>query len=135
MSVERQARLWQWAAVAYGVAAVLFLLYFPSVTVAGYQRPLLQVLGPAMVIPVSLPVLATLIPAVLPWRKALVAWIVTGALVVFVVVTVLSVGMIYLPAAFFTGVAAYLHGRAPIEDAPLPPDDWPKRRPTAGNGP
>jgi hypothetical protein len=42
--------------------------------------------------------------------------------------------MIYLPAAFFTGVAAYLHGRAPIEDAPLPPDDWP-RRPTAGNGP
>jgi hypothetical protein len=134
MSVARQARLWQWAAVAYGVAAVLFLLYFPSVTVAGYQRPLLQVLGPGMVIPVSLPVLVTLIPAVLPWRKALVAWIVTGALVVFIAVTVLSVGMIYLPAAIFTGVAAYLHGRAPIEDAPLPPDDWPKRRPTAGNG-
>jgi len=134
MSVARQARLWQWAAVAYGVAAVLFLLYFPSVTVAGYQRPLLQVLGPGMVIPVSLPVLVTLIPAVLPWRKALVAWIVTGALVVFIAVTVLSVGMIYLPAAIFTGVAAYLHGRAPIEDAPLPPDDWPRRRPTAGDG-
>jgi hypothetical protein len=57
MSVARQARLWQWAAVAYGVAAVLFLLYFPSVTVAGYQRPLLQVLGPSMLIPISLPVL------------------------------------------------------------------------------
>ena len=52
MSVERQARLWQWAAVAYGVAAVLFLLYFPSVTVDGYQHPLLQVLGAGMVMPV-----------------------------------------------------------------------------------
>jgi hypothetical protein len=26
-------------------------------------------------------------------------------------------------------MAAYLHGRAPVEDAPLPPDDWPNRRP------
>jgi hypothetical protein len=130
MSVARQARLWQWAAVAYGVAAVLFLLYFPSVTAGGYQRPLLQVLGPGMVIPVSLPVLATLIPALLPWRKALVAWIVAGCLVLFIVVTILSVGLVYFPAAVFTGVAAYLHGRAPIEDAPPPPDDWPNRRST-----
>jgi hypothetical protein len=128
MSVARQARLWQWAAVAYGVAAVVFLLYFPSVTAGGYQRPLLQVLGPGMVIPVSLPVLVTLIPAVLPWRKALVAWIVAGCLVLFIVVTILSVGLVYFPAAVFTGVAAYLHGRAPIEDAPPPPDDWPNRR-------
>jgi hypothetical protein len=130
MSVARQARLWQWASVAYGVAAVLFLLYFPSVTVAGYQRPLLQVLGPSMLIPISLPVLATLIPALLPWKKALIAWIIAGGLVVFIGVTILSVGMIYLPAAVFTGMAAYLHGRAPVEDAPLPPDDWPNRRPT-----
>ena len=130
MTVARQARLWQWAAVAYGVAAVLFLLFFPSVTVAGYQRPLLRVLGPSMVIPISLPVLAVLVPAVLPWRKALIAWIVAGGLVVFIVVTILSVGMIYLPAAVFTGVAAYLHGKAPIEDAPLPPDTWPNRRPS-----
>ena len=129
MSVARQARLWQWAAVAYGVAAVLFLLYFPSVTAGGYQRPLLQVLGPSMLVPISLPVLATLLPAVLPWRKALIAWIVAGGLVVFIGVTILSVGMIYLPAAVFTGMAAYLHGRAPVEDAPLPPDDWPNRRP------
>ncbi len=129
MSVARQARLWQWAAVAYGIAAVLFLLYFPSVTVAGYQRPLLQVLGPSMVIPISLPVLVTLLPALVPWRKALIAWIVAGCLVLFIVVTILSVGLVYFPAAVFTGVAAYLHGRAPIEDAPLPPDDWPHRRP------
>lgn len=132
MSVARQARLWQWAAVAYGFAAVLFLLFFPSVTVDGYQRPLLQVLGLSMVIPVSLPVLVMLIPAVVPWRKALVAWIVAGALVIFIVASILSIGLIYLPAAVFTGVAAYLHGRAPIEDEPLPPDDWPNRRPTAG---
>ena len=132
MTVARQARLWQWAAVAYGVAAVLFLLFFPSVTVAGYHRPLLQVLGLSMVIPVSLPVLVTLIPAILPWRKALIAWIVAGALVIFIGVTILSVGLIYLPSAVFTGVAAYLHGRAPVEDAPLPPDDWPNRRPYAG---
>ena len=128
MSVARQARLWQWAAVAYGVAAVLFLLYFPSVTVDGYQRPLLQVLGRSMIIPISLPVLATLIPAVLPWRKALIAWIVAGCLLVFVIATALSVGLTYLPSVLFTGVAAYLHGRAPIEDAPPEPDDWPHRR-------
>jgi len=128
MSVARQARLWQWAAVAYGLAAVLFLLFFPSVTIGGYQRPLLQVLGPSMVIPVSLPVLATLIPAILPWRKALIAWIVAGALVIFIVAAILSVGLVYVPTAVFTGMAAYLHGRAPIEDAPLPPDDWADRR-------
>jgi hypothetical protein len=128
VTVARQARLWQWAAVAYGVCAVLFLLYFPTVTVDGFQVPLIQVLGRSMVIPVSLPVLITALPAVLPWRKALLAWVVAGGLMVFIVVTALSVGLVYLPAAVFTGVAAYLHGRAPIEDAPPEPDDWPNSR-------
>ena len=36
--------------------------------------------------------------------------------------------MVYLPSAVFTAVAAYLHGRAPIEDAPPEPDDWPRSR-------
>ncbi|MGV8908859.1 MAG: hypothetical protein ACOH1Y_07735 [Propionicimonas sp.] len=128
MTVGRQARLWQWAAVGYGVCAVLFLLYFPSVVVDGYSRPLLQVLGPSMLVPVTLPVVAAALPAILPWRKALIAWIVAGCLLVFIIATALSVGLIYLPAALFTGVAAYLHGRAPIEDAPPEPDDWPRRR-------
>ena len=128
MTVARQARLWQWAAVAYGACAVGFLLYFPSVVVDGYSRPLLEVLGRSMLIPVSLPVLVAAIPAVLPWRKALIAWIVAGCLLAFIAVTALSVGLVYVPSAVFTGVAAYLHGRAPIEDAPPEPDDWPSRR-------
>lgn len=128
MSVGSQARLWQWAAVAYGVCAVLFLLFFPSMVVDGYSRPLLQVLGPSMVLPVTLPVLLTALPAVVAWRKALIAWIVAACLLVFIIATALSVGFIYLPSALFTGVAAYLHGRAPIEDAPLEPDNWPNRR-------
>ena len=45
MTVARQARMWQWAAVAYGICAVLFLLYFPTITVNGFQVPLIQVLG------------------------------------------------------------------------------------------
>ncbi len=132
MTTARQARLWQWAAVAYGVCAALFLAYFPSVTVQGSSYPLIQVLGPSMLVSVSIPVLVTALPALLPWRKSLVAWIVAGALLVFIVVTALSVGLVYFPSAVFTGVAAYLHGRAPIEDAPPPPDDWPNRRPTPG---
>ena len=57
-----------------------------------------------------------------------VRWGLAGVLVAFIVATVLSVGLIYLPAAVFTGVAAYLHGRAPIEDAPPEPDDWLTRK-------
>ncbi len=128
MTVARQARLWQWAAVAYGICAVLFLAYFPSMTVQGEQYPLIQVLGPGMLVPVAVPVVVTALPALLPWKKALVAWIVAGALLVFIIATALSVGLVYLPSAVFTGVAAYLHGRAPIEDAPPEPDDWPNRR-------
>lgn len=128
MTTARQARLWQWAAVAYGVCAVLFLAYFPTMIVQGNQYPMIQVLGPSMLVPVSIPVLVTALPAVLPWKKALVAWVVAGLLLVFIVVTVLSVGLLYFPSAVFTGVAAYLHGRAPIEDAPPEPDDWPNRR-------
>ena len=128
MTVARQARLWQWAAVAYGACAVGFLVYFPTVKVDGYSRPLLQVLGPSMLVPVALPVLVAALPAVLPWRKALIAWIVAGCLLAFIAATALSVGLVYVPSAVFTGVAAYLHGRAPIEDAPPERDDWPNRR-------
>ena len=56
----------------------------------------------------------------------MLAWVLAAALLVFIVVTALSVGLVYLPSAVFTGVAAYLHGRAPIEDAPPEPDDWPR---------
>lgn len=128
MTVARQARLWQWAAVAYGVCAVLFLAYFPSLTVQGEQYPLIQVLGPGMLLPVAAPVVVAALPALLPWKKALVAWIVAGVLLAFIIATALSVGLVYLPSAVFTGVAAYLHGRAPIEDAPPEPDDWANRR-------
>ena len=128
MTVERQAQLWQWAAVGYSVAAGVFLAYFPTVRVDGFDYSLLQTLGTSILPGLAVPVLVSAIPALLPWRKALVAWIVTGLLLAFVVSSALSIGLMYLPSAVFTAVAAYLHGRAPIEDAPLEPDNWPARR-------
>lgn len=128
MTVARQARLWQWAGVAYGACAVLFLFYFPTITISGQQFTLDQRYGPSVLVPISLPVLATLVPAALPWRKPLVAWIVAAALGVFIVVTIGGIGLVYLPSAVFTAVAAHLHGRAPIEDAPPEPDNWANRR-------
>lgn len=127
MTVAKQARLWQWAAVFYSVCAGLFLAFFPSVTVEGYHFSLLQTMGTAIIPGLAVPVLVSALPALLPWRKALVAWIVAGLLLVFIVATALSVGLMYLPSAAFTAMAAYLHGRAPIEDAPPAPDDWPLR--------
>jgi hypothetical protein len=125
MTVARQARLWQWAAVVYGVCAVLFIAYFPTVVVQGQQASMIQLWGPSVLVPVSIPVLVTAVPALLPWRKSLLAWIVAGLLGVFIVVTALSFGLLYIPSAVFSAVAGYLHRRAPVEDAPPPPDDWP----------
>lgn len=134
MTVARQATLWQWAAVAYGVCAVLFITYFPGFVVQGQRVAMIQLLGPSMLVPVSIPVVAIAVVALLPWRRSLLAWLLTAALVVFIVATALSFGLLYLPAAAFSAVAAYLHHRAPIEDAPPPLDEWQgvPRRPQAG---
>ncbi|MBK8460603.1 MAG: hypothetical protein IPL43_10825 [Micropruina sp.] len=128
MSVAKQARLWQWAAVAYAVLAGLFLAFFPSLTVgsgdAARSVALWTVAGPAVLLPLALPAVIAAIPAVLPWRKTLVAWIVAGVFVAFIVGTLFSVGLIYVPVAAFGVVSGYLHQRAPIEDAPPEPDTW-----------
>ncbi|MGC3993991.1 MAG: hypothetical protein QM779_07800 [Propionicimonas sp.] len=125
MKVATQARLWQWAAVLYGVCAVLFMVYIPTRNVQGQLVSLFELFGPSVLVPVSIPVLVAAVPALLPWRKSLLAWIVAGGLGVFIIATALSFGLLYLPSAVFSGVAGYLHHRAPVEDAPPPPDDWP----------
>jgi len=124
MKVATQARLWQWGAVAYGLLVAAFLTFWPSVTVGNQEVPMIWVYGPAMLVAVLAPVLVAVIPAVVPWRKSLVAWIVAAVIGVFAVVTVFSIGILYVPVAAFTATAAYLHHRAPIEDAPLEPETW-----------
>ncbi len=130
MTVARQARLWQWGAVVYGICVVVFLAFVPSVPVGDGVVPMVALLGPWTLL-FGLPALVAAIPALVPWRKSLVAWIVAGVLAVFVGATVLSVGMLYVPVAAFTAVAAYLHRRAPIEDAPPPQETWDGKIPPA----
>jgi hypothetical protein len=128
MTVAKQARLWQWAAVAYALFAALFLTFFPTMTVgsgeAARSASLWEMAGPGVLMALGIPAAVAAIPAVLPWRKPLVAWIVMGLFAALIMATVLSIGLIYVPVASFTGVAAYLHQRAPIEDAPSEPDTW-----------
>jgi hypothetical protein len=134
MTVARQARLWQWGAVVYGLCAVAFITFFPSVTVGDQEVPMIWVWGPWMLVPVSIPVIVAAVPALVPGRKALVAWIVAGVLGVFVVATLFSIGLLFLPVAAFTATAAYLHQRAPIEDAPPVPDTWDGKIPPREGG-
>jgi hypothetical protein len=124
VKVATQARLCQWAAVVDGIVVMLFLAYFPTVTLGDQQVPMIWLYGPAVLVSLSIPVVAAAVVAVLPWRKALLAWILAGLLAVFVAVTIFSVGMLYVPMAVLSAVAAHLYRRAPIEDAPLMRDEW-----------
>lgn len=123
-----QAKLWQWAAVAYTVAASLFFAFMPLVPVqtasGSYWVSPFSMLGIGVFGPLLLPTLLTLIPIVIRRRRVLVAWICTGVLALLCLLLALSWGIVYLPAPLIAAGGAYLTARAPIEDVDMDDKPW-----------
>ncbi|MFT4294200.1 MAG: hypothetical protein QM582_02175 [Micropruina sp.] len=128
VSVARQAKLWQWAAVAYVVAAAVFFSFMPlitvptasgAVTVAAYAM-----LGWMVFPPLLIPLVLMIVPLVVRRHRVRIAWICTGLLGAICVLMIMSVGMLFIPAALFGAVGAYLTARAPIEDEEIEEIPW-----------
>lgn len=128
VSVARQARLWQWAAVAYTVLASAFFALMPLIAVpargeVAWVAPY-TLLGWLVFPPLLIPVALTLVPLLVRRRRVLIAWICTGALGVLCLLLILSWGLLLVPAALFGAVGAHLTARAPIEDEEIDETPW-----------
>jgi hypothetical protein len=128
VTVARQAKLWQWAAVAYTVAAAVFFSFMPlfgvptpsgTATVAAYA-----LLGWMVFPPLLIPLALMLVPLLVRRHRVRVAWFCTGLLGAICLLMIMSVGMLFVPAALFGAVGAYLTARAPIEDEEIEETPW-----------
>ena len=131
--MARQARLWQWAALAYTVAASAFFAFMPILPVQSPDGLLwvapFAMLGWGVFLPLLIPRLLTLIPILVSRWRVRVAWSCTALLAALCAFLALSWGFVFLPAPMIAAVGAYLTGRAPIED--LDVEDTPWRVPKA----
>jgi hypothetical protein len=126
VSVARQAKLWQWGAVASTVAASLFFAFMPLFAQPnGAILSAYQLLGWYVFLPLLVPLALTLVPALVRGRRRLlVAWVCTGVLGLLCLTMALSWGIVFLPAPLIGAVGAYLTGRAPIEDEEIADKPW-----------
>ena len=85
--------------------------------------------GPWVLVPLSLPALACLLPLVL--RSRVVGWVVAVALVVFCLLTGFTVGLFFLPVALAALVLAF-HGIGPTRGAEVHDHEM---RGVSGRGP
>lgn len=126
--MARQAKLWQWAAFAYTVAASAFFAFMPLIGLpsGGDVRWLsaFALLGWGVFPPLLIPLALTLVPILVRRRRVRVAWICTGVLAAICIYLAMSWGFIFVPAALIAAVGAYLTGRAPIEDEDLDDAPW-----------
>lgn len=128
MTVATQAKLWQWAAVVYVVAASVFFAFMPILAVQTASGPHwvapFGVLGWAVFPPLLIPLALTLVPILVRRRRVRVAWICAGVLGALCLFLALSSGLLFLPAPVFAAVGAYLTARAPVEDAEVDETPW-----------
>lgn len=129
VTVATQARLWQWAAVAYVIGASLFFAFMPILALPGQDgKPVwvapYRIAGWAVFLPLLIPLVLTLIPVLVPGRRVRLAWICVGILTALCLYLALSSGLIFLPAPVLAAFGAYLTMRAPIEDAELVDEPW-----------
>ncbi len=128
MTVARQAKLWQWAAVVYVVAASIFFAFMPILavqTASGSQWvPPFRVLGWTVFPPLLIPLALTVIPLLVRTHRVRVAWICVGVLGALCLFLALSSGLLFLPAPVFAAFGAYLTARAPVEDADVEDTPW-----------
>ena len=126
VSVARQAKLWQWGAVGYVVAASMFFAFMPLFAQPnGTFVPAFRLLGPGVFVPLLLPLVLTLVPALARGRRRLlIAWVCVGLLAALCLLYVLTWAIVFLPAPLIGAVGAYLTGRAPIEDEAVGDEPW-----------
>ena len=128
VSVARQAKLWQWAALVYTLAASAFFAFVPILPVqtsAGTRWvPPFALLGWGVFLPLLIPVALTLIPILVRRWRVRIAWICTALLGALCLFLALSWGFVFLPAPLIAAVGAFLTGRAPIEDVDVDDSTW-----------
>ncbi len=128
VTVARQAKLWQWAAVLYTVAAAVFFSFMPLITVptasGAVTVPAYSLLGALVFPPLLIPLVLMVVPLIVRRHRVRVAWICAGLLMAICLLMVMSVGLLFVPAPLFMAVGAYLTARAPIEDEEIEEVPW-----------
>jgi len=111
MRVAR-GRRWFLAALLLttAVSALLLLLPLSTGQVTGQpadHRSLLSTEGPGIILPLAVPVLVCLIPLLAPVRRRrAAAWVSAAILTVGVVISLLSIGVFFVPSAILLAVGA-----------------------------
>src|SRR5690349_8090523 len=111
MRVAR-GRRWFLAALLLttAVSALLLLLPLSTDQVTGQpadHRSLLSTEGSGIILPLAVPVLVCLIPLLAPVRRRrAVAWVSAAVLAVGVVISLLSIGVFFVPSAILLAVGA-----------------------------
>ncbi len=128
VSVARQARLWQWAAVLYTVVASVFFAFMPLIAVptpsGATAVAAYTLLGWLVFPPLLIPLALTAVPVLVRRRRVFVAWTCTGILGVICLLLILSAGLLFIPAVLLAAIGAHLTARAPIEDEEIEENPW-----------
>ena len=128
VSVARQAKLCQWGAVVYIVAASIFFAFMPLLGLqAGGEKVWVspfQVLGWQVFPPLLLPLALTVLPLVVRSHRIRVGWICVAVLTALCLFLALSSGLLFLPAPVLLALGTFLASRAPIEDVEATDDLW-----------
>ncbi|MFT3860139.1 hypothetical protein [Micropruina sp.] len=128
MSVARQAKLWQWGAVAYVVAASIFFTFMPLLAVRSGDATVwvspYRMLGWQVFLPLLLPLALTVIPLLARRHAIRVGWVCVGLLSAICLLLALSSGLLFVPAPVLMALGTYLATRAPVEDEDLHDEPW-----------